>query len=195
MILDTIKEILSIFSTTASTFILITGAALLIYSFKIICNKLGITINDTAMAEIIGIVSQVIKYLDQKFVDVIKKNSPDGTLTDYQKEIIKEKCVNMIKDILSSEQIELLIEKYNMNDIDMVLDILIESNIKDARANKNETIVINETEESSIVSNDDNSVSAQTYAPTEEEIESLSLCPGDCYGCSLTEDCCICRLH
>ena len=190
MTLDIIKEILSIFSSTASIVVLTVGAAGLIYGFKLICGKFGIVINDTAMVEIIGIVSQVIKYLDQKFVDTIKKNSLDGSLTEYQKEIIKDKSINMIKSILNSEQVNFLLEKYNMSDIDDVLDILIESTIKDTRSDNTETIIVNDSTD---YNNTSDNISTITYNPTPEEMESLNACPGNCESCTLSDECLICR--
>ena len=198
MTLDIIKEILTIVSTSASTVILIIGAAFLIYGFKLLCSKLGISLNTTTMTEIIAIVTQVIKYIDQKFVDTIKKNSSDGTLTEYQKNIIKDKAIDMLTSILNSEQVDFLLKKYNMNDIDDVLDILIESTIKDTRTNNNETIVINENieEPQNDISNTDigNTIASAIYEPTEEELDSLGLCPGDCKSCTLSDECLICRL-
>ena len=194
MSLNTLNEILSVLFTSASTIVLIIGATILIYGFKIMCNKLGISLNDAAMTEILAIVSQVIKYLDQKFVDTIKKNSENGTLTEYQKNIIKEKATDMVLNILNSEQIDLLLKKYNMEDIDDVLDILIESNIKDTRTDdNNETIVINETTDDEVTYNVSN-ISLATYEPTEDELESIALCPGDCKSCTLSDECLICRL-
>lgn len=194
MSFDIIKDILTVLSTSASTIVLAIGAAILIYGFKVICSKLGISLNDTAMTEILAIVTQVIKYFDQKFVDTIKKNSENGTLTEYQKNIIKEKATDMIISILNSEQMDFLLKKYNMEDIDDVLDILIESTIKDTRTNNNsETIVINETTDE-INNSDSEMVACVTYEPTEEELTSIGLCPGNCNSCTLSDECDICRL-
>ena len=195
MEMNTIKEILTILSTTASTTIFVIIAAFLVYGFKLLCNKLGITLNDSVMNEIIGIVSTVIKYFDQKFVDTIKKNSVDGTLTEYQKQMIKDKSVEMVKSILNSNQIDFLLQKYKMDDIDEVLDILIESNIKDSRSNNNETIVINDNE-TDINNFDDinDQIATMTYTPTNEELTSIGLCPGNCETCTLSKECTICRL-
>lgn len=187
MILDIINEVLSILSTTAVTVVLSVIAALIIYGFKLLCSKLGITINTSTMDEIVGIISQVIKYLDQKFVDTIKKNSPDGKLTEHQKYLIKTKSLEMVKSILSSEQVDFLLKKYNMENIDDVLDILIESNIKDSRSNSatNDTIIINDNIDQD--NDEDSSLNIAThYIPTEEEIASLSVCPGNCNICTLS---------
>ena len=192
-IIDIIKEILSIFSSVAVTAIVSIVAALLIYGFKTLCNRFGININSETMSEIISIISQVIKYLDQKYVDTIKNNSVDGTLTEYQKQIIKEKSVTIIKTILNSDQIDFLLEKYNMEDIDDVLDILIESTIKDVRINNSETIIIND-DNSDLILNESNDAIATVYNPTAKELASLELCPGDCETCTLSKDCIICRL-
>ena len=144
------------------------------------------------MTDIISIVSQVIKYLDQKFVDTIKKNSSDGTLTEYQKEMVKSKCVNMLKSLLNSNQIDFLLKKYNMEEIDDVLDILIESTINDIRtnSNNNDTIIISDNITKDTKPDED---AATVYNATDEELESIALCPGNCMSCSLSNECSICR--
>ena len=70
MIIDVIKECLGMLTSTVSIVVLIIGGSILIYGFKLLCGKLGITVNDGTMVEIITIVSQVIKYLDQKFGNI-----------------------------------------------------------------------------------------------------------------------------
>ena len=194
MTLNIIKEVLLICSDTAVAVLLAVAAALLIYAFKSLCNKLGITINSATMTDIISIISQVVKYLDQKYVDTIKKNSSDGTLTDYQKQIVKDKSITIIKSILNSEQVDFLLKKYNMEEIDGVLDILIESTIKDVRTNNEETIVINDTDDSVFTLNEVEESVATIYNPTSDELASLALCPGDCVSCTLSQECPICRL-
>lgn len=192
MTLDMFKEIIAVFSSTASTVVIAIIAALAIYGFKVLCNRFGLTISSDNMTEIIAIVTQVIKYLDQKFVDTIKKNSPSGTLTDYQKSIIKDKSIEMVKAILNSKQIEFLLEKYKMEEIDDVLDILIESTIKDTRVSDNtEAIIISD------ISNEETNiqeiVAETSYQPTDVEYESILICPGNCAACTLSEECTICR--
>lgn len=185
------KEILGIIATTSGAVIICIIASFLIYGFNFICSKLGITINNSTMTEILAIVSQVIKYLDQKFVDTIKTNSTDGKLTEYQQELVKTKCLDMIKAILNSEQVDFLLKKYNMDNIDDILDILIESNIKDSRnGNSDETIIINENDNQYISSvNNEGFDVTDFYTPTEEEITSLSICQGNCEKCTLFSDC------
>ena len=198
MTLDTFKEILAIFSTTAGTVVIAIVAALLIYGFKVLCNRFGINISNDNMTEIIGIVTQVIKYLDQKFVDTIKKNSPTGSLTDHQKQIVKDKSIEMIIAMLDAKQIDFLLKKYKMEYIDDVLDILIESTIKDTRLeNNSETIIISNTtdnnnEDSKSEENVANS-QVSVYQVTDEELTSIALCPSNCDMCPLTEECAICR--
>ena len=193
MTIDIIKEVLTIISSTAITVIASIGAALLIYGVKILCSKFGITISSATMSDILSIVSQVIKYLDQKYVDTIKNNSSNGTLTEYQKQMIKEKSLIMLKSILNSEQVEFLLKKYNMEDIDDVLDILVESSIKDSRTTDNSDVIIMDDE------NDEDDITDGTistiYTPSPEEIESLQMCPGNCHICTLSKECPICRLN
>ena len=198
MTLDIFKEILTIFSTTAGTVMIAIVAALLIYGFKVICNRFGINISNDNMTEIIGIVTQVIKYLDQKFVDTIKKNSPTGSLTDHQKQIVKDKSIEMIIAMLDAKQIDFLLKKYKMEDINDVLDILIESTIKDTRMeNNSETIIISNTTDTN---NEDSkseenivNIPVSVYQATDEELTSIALCPSNCDVCPLTKECTICR--
>ena len=191
--IDIVKEFLLVCTSISATIIVTVAASFVLSGFKSIFTKFGISVDNDTMNGIINIVSQVIKYLDQKFVDTIKKNSSNGSLTEYQKELIKSKCVSMIKSILNSEQVAFLLKKYNMENVDDVLDILIESNIKDTRTNNSETIVVNDSNDIEYDIDEDMGEIATIYKPTEKEMASISLCPGDCTLCTLSNECSISR--
>lgn len=180
---------------SCGSLIIVVVGAFVVYGLRLLCKKIGIDLKDTDYNAIIAIVKQVIKYLDQKYVDTIKKNSPDNTLTEQQQSLIKNQAGELVKKLLSSEQIQLLLSKYNLSEIDDVIDILIESNLAEARnETDNNNVVINEEliktldEESS----DEEKVSAGCVQLSEFEMQSLAHCGANCNKCGLHCEWCRC---
>lgn len=186
-----VNDVFTTILTTGGLIVLIVIAAFSIKGIKLLCLKLGINIDDATMKGIISIVSSAIKYLDQKFVDTIKKNSEDGTLTTQQQELIKDKCIDLVRSMLTSDQVEYLLNKYKMDDLDDIIGVLIESNIKDARSGKEDSIIINENDFAEYSENEDEekAVCMNVCEPSEEELESIAACPADCSICPLADDC------
>lgn len=174
------------------TIITIVIGAFLVYGVKMLCKKIGISITDSDYDEIIDIVKQVIKYLDQKYVSAIKTNSSDGTLTEYQQKLIKEKATSIISKLLTSKQIDLLMKKYNLDDLNNIIDLLIESNIAEVRKETNTSVVIADTlfddEDDIGVLNEESDSTEEIAVPTEEELASHNACGGNCKVCKI-ENC------
>lgn len=174
------------------TIIIIVIGAFLVYGVKMLCKKIGININASDYDEIIDIVKQVIKYIDQKYVSAIKTNSSDGTLTEYQQKLIKEKATSIISKLLTSKQIDLLMKKYNLDDLNNIIDLLIESNIAEVRKETNTSVVIADTlfddEDDIGVLNEESDSTEEIAVPTEEELASHNVCGGNCKVCKI-ENC------
>ena len=182
---------------SCGTIILLFIGGGIVVGIKYLCKKLGIEITDKQFSRIITIIKQVISYIDQVFVDTIKKNS--GTLTDYQKELVMEAALDNAKALLSSDQIKLLLEKYQIDDVDTILKFLIESMIAETRASikptEGDTVIINNDIPNDVLDSGVVSTCDAMSVPTDEEINSLELCGGDCETCSLSSLCTICRIQ
>ena len=154
---------------------IIIFSAFAIYGIELICKKLGINIDNEKHTQIINIIKYVINIIDERYVDIIKKNSLDGKLTDYQKELVHNKSIELVKELLTSEQIQYLIDKYKVEDIDELILQLIDANIKEARKNTDLLPIIRE---------DDGEESSCAEELNESDLESLSVCGGDCNNCN-----------
>lgn len=199
MNLNIFKEALIPILESGVYIILIIVGAFVVSGLKLLSKKLGIDFDNNEMDNIIKTVKSVIKYIDQVFVDTLKKNSEDGTLTDKQKEIIKEKSFDMLNDLLTGNQMKYLCDKYCLDDVDEIYEILIESNIAEVRAVTNPKtgdIIINEEIIPEItddqVDGEDGTVTS-IYIPSDDEIESIKKCPADCKKCTLRDYCDIAR--
>lgn len=124
-------DVLTNIGASCGTIILILIGSLILYGLKLLCKKMGIAIKDTDYDAILAIVKQVIRYFDQTYVDSIKK--ANGSLTKEQQKDIKEKALNMVKELLTTEQVQYLLKKYELDDIDKIIDVLIESSISEVR--------------------------------------------------------------
>ena len=200
-----LKEVLMTILESGIYIILIIVGAFVVAGLKLLAKKFGIEFDNNEMKNITDTVRSVIKYMDQVFVDTLKKNSEDGTLTEKQKELIKEKSFNLLNDLLTGDQIKYLCDKYYLDDVEEIYEILIESNIAEVRAVTNPKtgdIIINEeivpdlvTEYDGDEAPVDDSPIASIYEPTEDEIESIKQCPADCEKCTLRDCCDIARYH
>ena len=173
---------------SVGTIITIIIGAFLVYGVKLLCKKLGLNITESDYDEIINIVKQVIKYLDQKYVSAIKTNSENGTLTEYQQKLIKEKATSIIIKLLTSEQVDFLMEKYKLDDLNDIIDLLIESNIAEARKETgNNTGIVVDTllDDNGVLNEIPNDEIKEIAVPTEEELASNKICGGDCKVCAL----------
>ena len=192
MFLEGLKTVLE----SCGSLIIILVGAFAVFGLRMLCKKLGIELKDTDYETIISIVKQVIKYLDQIYTDAIKKNSKDGKLTDQQKDIIKGKALEMLRRMLTAEQVQYLLDKYHLSDIDEILDLLIESTIVDARKDAlNGGIIINEESLTEIMNQESETGDSKYVAcsmPDEFDLQSLAICSGDCTTCGLHCDWCRC---
>lgn len=190
-----LKEVLMSILESGVYIVLILAGAFAVKGLKLLAKKFGIEFDNNEMDNIIKTVKYVINYIDQVFVDTLKKNSPDGTLTDKQKEIIKDKSFELLNDLLTSTQMRYLEDKYCLDDVEEIYEILIESNIAEARSERsNGDIIINEE----IISDGDDGedsepVISSVYTLTNDEIESIKICPADCEKCTLRDLCDIAR--
>ena len=195
--LDLLREICASFG---SIIILIIGA-FLVYGLKLLCNKIGIDLDDKEFDGIIKIIKSVIKILDERYVDNIKKNSSDGTLTEKQVSEIHNIAINLTMNLLSSKQVEYLLEKYNVTDLDDIILELIDSNIKETRNETGNNFILpallNDDEE-----DDDNEKLSFTSSPdgireidvtASDWEESLKVCNADCDKCGLHCEYCRCK--
>ena len=127
MIMDCLSPV---FMVIAQVILCIIGA----YAIKVVsyfARKIGIQVNDKQMEEIETIVSGVVKTLNQRVVTVMKEAATDGKLTNEQKDAVYNTAVSVVNGMLSSEQVQLLINKYG--DIDEALKVLIETSVINAK--------------------------------------------------------------
>lgn len=210
--LETMLPYIDTLLGSVATFVLIVLGAGAILGIRLLCKKFNIEIDTNTMNSITAVITQVIRYLDQKYVKSIKFSSEDNTLSSYQEAMIKEKSVNMLKVLLSETEKNYLLDKYGkeVEQFDEILDILIESNLNEIRESIHgdyiESIeltdsslsdetgfeVIENTYTSPTVKDNISNISSVAI-PTEFEIVSISVCPANCLKCTLTEDCPYCR--
>ena len=110
------------------------------YILKILKSK-GIDLINSDLVDVEGIVTKVVKYLNQTVVDKMKDASEDGKLTDEQISEIQSKALDLIYKLLDSSTIDSLISKYGENYTEYI-KILIENSVVDA---KNDDLKIIET--------------------------------------------------
>ena len=188
-------EVLKESCTSVIYILLIVIGAFAVHYVSLLCDKLGININISKESEIINIIKNVIKIIDERYVDKIKLFSDNGKLTDYQKDMIQDKAINIALSLLTNEQCEYLKEKYQLEDIDEIILSLIDANIKETRIETE-----NEIDEFDLLcdkENDYNEASDENVAGaaeiTKEQLESLKECPGNCKYCTFNEECDISR--
>lgn len=164
---------------------------ILIAAAKTWLNKLGISLSETSYNDIISIITNIIKALYQKYTKTIKDNSKDGKLTDQQAKLIREKAISLIKATLSLDQVKILLNKYNMDDIDKVLEIILESVLLDVKNDLKDDLVIKTTDLTEDVTNSDSTTNNKSCVKilSNEEVESLNACSADCSVCPLRDNC------
>ena len=101
------------------------------YILKILKSK-GIDLINSDLVDVEGIVTKVVKYLNQTVVDKMKDASEDGKLTDEQISEIQSKALDIIYKLLDSSTIDSLISKYGENYTEYI-KILIENSVVDAK--------------------------------------------------------------
>ena len=101
------------------------------YILKILKSK-GIDLINSDLVDVEGIVTKVVKYLNQTVVDKMKEASEDGKLTDEQISEIQSKALDLIYKLLDSSTIDSLISKYGENYTEYI-KILIENSVVDAK--------------------------------------------------------------
>lgn len=130
------------------------------YILKILKSK-GIDLINSDLIDVEGIVTKVVKYLNQTVVDKMKDASEDGKLTDEQISEIQSKALDLIYKLLDSSTIDSLISKYGENYTEYI-KILIENSVVDAKNDdlkiiETSTIPLSEISTTpAIVSDDDN---------------------------------------
>lgn len=88
-------------------------------------NKVNIELGDVTENRIMSIITNVVRMVNQTVVDKMKELSPNGKLTSEQANRVYNQTIGIIKDILSSEYVVYLEEKYSS--LDAALNILIEA--------------------------------------------------------------------
>ena len=101
------------------------------YILKTLKSK-GIDLINSDLVDVEGIVTKVVKYLNQTVVDKMKDASEDGKLTDEQISEIQSKALDIIYKLLDSSTIDSLISKYGENYTEYI-KILIENSVVDAK--------------------------------------------------------------
>ena len=101
------------------------------YILKILKSK-GIDLINSDLVDVEGIVTKVVRYLNQTIVDKMKEASEDGKLTDEQINEIQNKALDLIYKLLDSSTMDSLISKYGENYTEYI-KILIENSVVDAR--------------------------------------------------------------
>lgn len=191
VIIPVLLEVLGVVGVVLLVIIGVIGIA----AARIGLKKLGINMDDIAYNEIITIITNIIKALYQKYTKTIKDNSEDGKLTEYQANMIRKKAITIIKAMLSADQIDVLLVKYNMTDIDEVLDIVTHAVLLDVKNEVKDDMTIQTSDIDYGYDGNETEVASICYAePTEEELESIALCDADCSVCPLRDECLICRL-
>lgn len=101
------------------------------YILKILKSK-GIDLINSDLVDVEGIVTKVVRYLNQTIVDKMKEASEDGKLTNEQINEIQNKALDLIYKLLDSSTMDSLISKYGENYTEYI-KILIENSVVDAR--------------------------------------------------------------
>ena len=89
--------------------------------------KTQLNLDESVMNQIRSIVDDVVVATNQKVVSVLKENSPNGKLTEEEKEKVFNDVKNAIVLCLNKTQLDHLVEKYN--GLDEALSILIEKSV------------------------------------------------------------------
>lgn len=98
--------------------------------------KTQLNLDESVMNQIRSIVDDVVVATNQKIVSVLKENSPNGKLTEEEKEKVFNDVKNAIVLCLNKTQLDHLVEKYN--GLDEALSILIEKSV----AYNHETVIV-----------------------------------------------------
>lgn len=174
-----------------SILILIVGA-FAVHGARLLVTKLGINVSVQQYNEIENIILNVIKSYYQKYTIAIKQSSSDNKLTDYQAEMIKKRVIETVKLMLSAEQVQVLIKKYNMETVDDILDTLTESILLDI----NQNITVDKlvkvealTDTIEPINLDTPSTDTVAAIPTPKDLASISKCGGNCNGCPFNTEC------
>lgn len=117
--------------TAVIQFLLVVVGVFIIHVLHKISNKVGIDLDEKTEKSIESTVANVVAMANQTMVDTIKKHSPTLSLTDEEAQTVYNTVYGTIKDILSSEQILFLENKYAS--VNTGLKILIESAVATAR--------------------------------------------------------------
>lgn len=117
--------------TAVIQFLLVVVGVFIISVLHKISNKVGIDLDEKTEKSIESTVANVVAMANQTMVDTLKKHSPTLSLTDEEAQAVYNTVYGTIKDILSSEQILFLENKYSS--VNTGLKILIESAVATAK--------------------------------------------------------------
>lgn len=117
--------------TAVIQFLLVVVGVFIISVLHKISNKVGIDLDEKTEKSIESTVANVVTMANQTMVDTLKKHSPTLSLTDEEAQAVYNTVYGTIKDILSSEQILFLENKYSS--VNTGLKILIESAVATAK--------------------------------------------------------------
>lgn len=117
--------------TAVIQFLLVVVGVFIISVLHKISNKVGIDLDEKTEKSIESTVANVVAMANQTMVDTLKKHSLTLSLTDEEAQAVYNTVYGTIKDILSSEQILFLENKYSS--VNTGLKILIESAVATAK--------------------------------------------------------------
>lgn len=120
-----------VIAEVAVAIIAFTGLA----AFKTWLKSKNISIDDSeTMYHVETTIANVVRYLNQTLVDKWKENNADSKLTEEQIAEVQSKALELIKSLLTEEQLATLWKQYG--DPDTALPILIENSVLIEKANK-----------------------------------------------------------
>ena len=122
--------------TAIIQFIVIVIGVMAVRGLNALAKKANISIDNEIGKELGTIIDNIVIMINQTIVDKIKETSLTGKLTQADSEQIYSKVFSTISDILSSEQIAYLEEKYSS--VENALKILIEASVA---ANKKSLLI------------------------------------------------------
>ena len=97
------------------------------YVEKIWFNDIGLELISSSNDEIVYEVPTTSNQIKLDAISLV------ASVIDMLKKDIKEKALNMVKELLTTEQVQYLLKKYELDDIDKIIDVLIESSISEVR--------------------------------------------------------------
>lgn len=100
-----------VLSVIIQAIIVILGTVLITFVSKL-GKKAGLDANDSIMKEIVNLVNNIVVATNQKVVDKLKEESPTGSLTEEQQEMVFNSVKDAIIVCLTTDQVKYLTDNY-----------------------------------------------------------------------------------